>query len=290
MKTALITGANSGIGKMTAIDLAKQGYHIIMVCRNQDKAEKARKEIIEETKNEQIDIVLCDLGIMNQIHEVAKKIRDNYSKLDLLVNNAGMLPDSNRKTTEEGLEVTFAVNHLSYFLLTKELLPLLEKADSARIINVASEAHRSGEFKPDNLQLQKGYSTYKAYGNSKLFNIMFTKSLARKVEGTGITAYSLHPGVVDTNFAADSDSLLSKLFNLGRFFMISPEKGAETTLYLCTEPRIEHLSGQYFVKKKPAKPKIKAATDDAACDRLWQKSEELLKSVLNSAPENESRR
>lgn len=282
MKTALITGANSGIGKMTAIDLAKQGYHIIMVCRNQEKAEKARKEIIEEAKNDKIDIVLCDLGIMNQIQEVAKKIRDTYPKLDLLVNNAGMLPDRDRKTTEEGLEVTFAVNHLSYLLLTKELLPLLGKTDSARIVNVASEAHRSGRFEPDNLQLEKGYSTYKAYGNSKLFNIMFTRHLARVIEGTGITAYSLHPGVVDTRFASNSDSIFAKLFNLGRFFMISPKKGAETTHYLCTEPRIEHLSGQYFVKKKSVKPKIKAATDDVACDRLWQQSEKILESVLIS--------
>lgn len=282
MKTALITGANSGIGKMTAIKLAGLNYHIIMLCRNQDKADKARKEIIQETKNENIDIVICDLGIMNQIREVAKSIRDSYPKLDLLVNNAGMLPDSSRKTTEEGLEVTFAVNHLSYFLLTRELLPLLEKAASARIVNVASNAHRTGRFEPDNLQFEKGYDTFKAYGNSKLFNIMFTQRLAREVHGTGITTYSLHPGVVDTNFAANSDSIFSKLFNLGRFFMISPEKGAETTNYLCTDPGIEDLNGQYFVKKKPVKPKIIAATDDASCDLLWKKSEEILESVLKS--------
>lgn len=286
MKKALITGSNSGIGKMTALELAKQGYHIIMLCRNQEKADTARKEIFEETKNENIDIVICDLGIMSQIREVAKTIRDHYPKLDLLVNNAGMLPDSSRKTTEEGLEVTFAVNHLSYFLLTRELMPLLEKAASARIVNVASNAHRTGRFEPDNLQIEKGFDTFKAYGNSKLFNIMFTQKLAREVQGTGITTYSLHPGVVDTNFAADSDSLFSKLFNLGRFFMISPEKGAETTNYLCTEPGIEHLNGQYFVKKKPVKPKIKAATDDEACDRLWQQSEEILESVLKTEPEN----
>lgn len=286
MKTALITGANSGIGKMTALELARQGYHIIMVCRNQDKAELARKEIIQETNNDKIDIVLCDLGIMNRVLEVAKAIRGTYSKLDLLVNNAGMLPDRYRKTTEEGLEVTFAVNHLSYFLLTRELIPLLEKADSARIVNVASNAHRTGRFDPNNLQLEKGYETYKAYGNSKLYNIMFTQCLARKIDGTGITAYSLHPGVVATNFATGSDSFYSTLFSLGRFFMSSPKKGAETTNYLCTEPGIEHLNGQYFVKKKPVKPKIKAATDDKACDRLWQQSEEILESVLKTEPEN----
>ena len=282
MKTALITGANSGIGKMTAMKLAGLNYHTIMLCRNQDKADKARKEIVQETKNDKIDIVICDLGIMNQIHEVAKTIRDSYPKMDLLVNNAGMLPDSSRKTTEEGLEITFAVNHLSNFLLTRELMPLLEKADSARIVNVASNAHRTGRFEPENLQIEKGYDTYKAYGNSKLFNIMFTQRLAREIEGSGITTYSLHPGVVATHFASESNSLYAKLFSLGRFFMISPEKGAETTNYLCTEPGIEHLNGQYFVKKRPVKPKIKAATDDASCDLLWQKSEDILESVLKS--------
>lgn len=290
MKTALITGANSGIGKTTAIELAGQGYHLIMVCRNREKAEEARREIAQKTAHEKIDIILCDLGLMNQVREAAKTIRDTYPKLDLLVNNAGMLPDRNRKTTSEGLEVTFAVNHLSYFLLTNELLPLLSKAGSARIVNVASEAHRSGRFEPENLQLEEGYSTYKAYGNSKLFNIMFTRRLAVEVEGTGITAYSLHPGVVNTRFASNSDSIFAKLFDLGRFFMISPEKGAETTNYLCTEPGIESLSGQYFVKKKPVKPQVKTADDDDACDRLWRKSEEILESVLNSAPENESPR
>lgn len=286
MKTALITGANSGIGKMTSLELAKQGYHIIMVCRSQDKAEKARKEIIDESNNKHIDLVICDLGTMKQIHEVAKTICDSYPKLDLLVNNAGMLPDRDRKKTKEGLEVTFAVNHLSYFLLTRELMPLLKKADSARIVNVASEAHRTGRFNPDNLQLEKGYETYKSYGNSKLYNIMFTRRLAKELEDTAITTYSLHPGVVATNFATDSDSLFSTLFSLGRFFMISPEKGAETTNYLCTEPGIERLNGQYFVKKKPVKPKIKAATDDVACDRLWQQSEEIVEAVLNSGREN----
>lgn len=281
-KTALVTGANSGIGRITALELAKRGYHLIMVCRNRIKADEAKKVIVKESGNSNVDIIICDLGNMKQIREKTSEIRNQYQHLDLLVNNAGMLPDGVRKETEEGIEVTFAVNHLSYFLLTKELMPLLESRPGSRIINVASEAHRSGVFDPDNLTLKKGYYTFKAYGNSKLFNIMFTRQLASEIEGEEISTFSLHPGVVDTNFAANSNSLYAWFFNLGRFFMISPKKGAETVLYLCLEPGIESLSGQYFVKKKPAKPKVNAATNEVACKKLWELSEEILHSILKN--------
>lgn len=279
-KTALVTGANSGIGRITALELAKRGYHLIMVCRNRIKADEAKKVIVKESGNSNVDIIICDLGNMKQILEKTSEIRSQYQHLDLLVNNAGMLPDGVRKETEEGIEVTFAVNHLSYFLLTKELMPLLENRTGSRIINVASEAHRSGAFDTDNLTLKKGYYTFKAYGNSKLFNIMFTRQLASEIEGKEISTFSLHPGVVDTHFAANSNSLYARLFNLGRFFMISPKKGAETILYLSLEPGIESLSGQYFVKKKPAKPKVQAASNEVECKKLWELSEEILHSIL----------
>ncbi|MCC5907825.1 MAG: SDR family oxidoreductase [Balneolaceae bacterium] len=280
-RIAVITGANSGIGKITAQELARQGYHVVMVCRNPEKAECAKKEIIEESDNQQVDVVLCDLSSMAEITKKAEYIRNTYSKIDLLVNNAGLLPDSVREETSEGLEYTFAVNHLAYFLLTRELLPLLENADSARIINVASEAHKSGTFNPDDIQLEQSYSTMKAYGNSKLFNIMFTRQLAKNLKDQSITTYSLHPGVVNTNFASESDSFFAKLFNIGRFFMISPEKGAETTIYLCTEPGIESLNGEYFIKSKSKKPSA-IARDDNACKKLWELSENILDQVLET--------
>lgn len=279
MKTAIITGANSGIGKETAKHLAENGYRVVMICRNREKAESARREIIDETGNHQVDILICDLSLMNQIKKTADTIRGTYPQIDLLINNAGILPDGERKETKEGLELTFAVNHMAYFLLTNELIPILEKTPSARIINVASDAHRYGEFDPDNLQLKRGYSTSKAYGNSKLFNIMFTSQLAKEIEEIGITTYCLHPGVVNTNFAADSDSWFAKLFNLGRWFMRSPEKGAETSVYLCLEPDIEHLTGSYFRDKQPVKKPV-AARSDEDCKRLWEKSEEITDRII----------
>jgi len=278
MKTAVVTGANSGIGKITALELAKRNYRVVMVCRNQEKAAAAKQEIAEETGNEYVQIEICDLSLMSNIRRSAKQIRETNTSIDLLVNNAGLLPQSERQTTSEGFEMTFAVNHLAYFLLTRELLPALKSAESGRVVNVASEAHKSGTFDSENLQLENGYSTVKAYGNSKLFNIMFTRQLHKELDGTNLSTFSLHPGVVNTNFAADSDSFFAKLFNLGRFFMLSPEKGASTSVYLCTEPGIEHLSGHYFIKSKPAKPSG-IAMDDAACRQLWEKSKKLISSV-----------
>lgn len=278
MKTAIITGANSGIGKITTLELAKRNYRVVMVCRNQKKAQAAKQEIAEETGNKNVQIEICDVSLMSNIRNSAKQIRETHPTIDLMVNNAGILPQSERQTTSEGLEMTFAVNHLAYFLLTLELMPALKSADSSRIVNVASEAHRSGTFNPQNIQLENDYSTVKAYGNSKLFNIMFTRQLHKELEETNISTYSLHPGVVNTNFAANSDSFFAKLFNLGRFFMLSPEKGASTSVYLCTEPGIEHLSGRYFIKSKPAKPSA-IAMDDAACKQLWEKSRKLISSV-----------
>lgn len=275
-KIAVVTGANSGIGKITSRALLHEGYRVAMICRNPEKAEAAKKEITEDTGNDRADILICDLSEMDQIRKTADEIKSNYDRLDRLVNNAGFLPDGKRQETESGIELTFAVNHLAYFLLTKELMPLLEKTESSRIINVASEAHRYGEFDPENIQLKKGYTASKAYGNSKLFNMMFTHQFNKELQGKDITTYSLHPGVVNTNFAADSNSWFAKFFNLGRFFMMSPEKGAQTTIYLCTEPGIEKHSGKYFSKSKPTKPSKRAATDDQKCKKLWEISEKLV--------------
>ncbi|MCC5914910.1 MAG: SDR family oxidoreductase [Balneolaceae bacterium] len=274
-KIAVITGANSGIGKVTARELAKKGYRIIMICRNQEKAERAKQEIIFASENRDVDYLLCNLDRMDEIRETAGKISEMLPTLDLLVNNAGIVADSKRETTEDGFEVTFAVNHLAYFLLTKELLPLLHKAESVRVVNVASEAHRAGKFDPDNLQLSKGYGTVKAYGNSKLFNIMFTRELAKRLEGSGVTTYSLHPGAVSTNLASDSSSLFGWLFNMGKMFMLSPDKGAKTTIWLSVAEGIEGKSGGYFKNSKEVKPS-RIAQDDQACRQLWTMTEELL--------------
>lgn len=277
-KTAVITGANSGIGKVTACELAKNGLHIVMICRNREKAERARDEIISSSQNEDVDITLCNLDSMKEIHDTGKKIRGRYPAINVLVNNAGIVPDGQRKLTDEGFELTFAVNHLSYFLLTRQLMPSLEKAESARIINVASEAHKAGKFNPENLQLDKGYNAIKAYGNSKLFNIMYTYELSRRLKGSNITTYSLHPGAVNTNLASDSKSLFGWLFNLGKVFMLSPEEGAKTTIWLSSQPGIEDMNGLYFKNCNKIKP-ADIAHDDNACKKLWELTQELLRSV-----------
>lgn len=278
-----------------------------MVCRNPEKAEAARKELEHESANvpmksqsrvqdranetdkvaafkSRIEVEICDLSDMASIRDLASRLRTRLTSVDRLINNAGILSPAQRELTREGFEKTFATNHLAYFLLTRELMPLLEASPEARIVNVASDAHRYGRFEPNNLQLENGYSTSKAYGNSKLFNIMFTYELAKRLSGnrdgngnrpgngSNITTYSLHPGVVNTNFAAGNNSLFGKLFNLGRFFMLTPEKGARTTNYLATEPNIERWSGRYFSNKKLSKS-TPIATNDDACKTLWEQSE-----------------
>ncbi len=280
-KIAIVTGANSGIGKETTRALLREKYRVVMVCRNRDKAESARDELIHDTGNEKADILLCNLDEMKNVVRTADKIKETYPRLDRLVNNAGILPNGKRSETDEGLEYTFAVNHMAYFLMTRELLPLLKSTSRSRIINVASDAHQGGEFNPQNIQLKKGYSAMKAYGNSKLFNIMFTRQLAKEIRNTDVTTYSLHPGVVNTNFASDSNSWFAKLFNIGKIFMLSPEKGAKTSIYLSTEEGIENNSGSYFKNSKPRKPGIRDAHNDEACRKLWNISEELAHEVLN---------
>ena len=280
---AVVTGANSGIGKETARALLREGYRVVMVCRNSEKAESARKELIQDTGNEKADIVLCNLDQMRSVVQAADRIKEICKRLDRLVNNAGILPDGKRTETDEGLEYTFAVNHMAYFLMTRELLPLLKSTSGSRIINVASDAHQAGEFDPQNIQLRKGYSTMKAYGNSKLFNIMFTRHLAKELQNTDVTTYSLHPGVVNTNFASESNSWFAKLFNVGRIFMLSPDKGAKTSVYLSTEEGIENNSGGYFKNSKLKKPGANAAHDDKACSKLWRISEEIADDVLTES-------
>lgn len=274
-KTVVITGANSGIGKVTARELAKKGFNIVMICRDREKAEKAMQEIMFASDNRNVEYILCNLDSMKEIRETAAGIREKYDRIELLINNAGIIPDGKRVTTAEGFELTFAVNHLAYFLLTRELLPLLKQAKSARIINVASEAHKAGKFQPGNLQLEKGYSTVKAYGNSKLYNIMFTRELARKLKNSPVSTFSLHPGAVNTNLASDSNSIFGWLFNVGKVFMLSPDKGAKTTIWLSTQEEIENLSGGYFKNCKKVKPS-RIARDDRACRQLWEMTEELL--------------
>lgn len=272
-KLCVITGANSGIGFETTKALAKKGAYIVMVCRNEDKAEEARQQIIDETSNPGIDIVLCDFAIQSEIREAAEKIKANYDKVDVLINNHGFLA-AEREETVDGLEKTFAVNHIGYFLFTNLLLDHIKASDYGRIINVASEAHRAGEFDPENIQLAEGYKPIKAYGNSKLFNILFTKELAQRLVDTNVTANCLHPGVVASNFGQSGSWVMSLLYTIGKPFMRSNKKGAETQIYLATSDEVKETNGAYFKDKKAATPS-KTARDAEAARLLWEMSEKL---------------
>lgn len=276
-KTILITGATSGIGTQTALTLAKQGHALYLLVRNTNKGDQVKNDIIAETKNQNIYVIACDLADLHSVSKAAAEIKSQLNSIDVLINNAGgIFPE--REVSKDGFEITFASNHLGHFLLTMSLMPLLQKG-KARIISVSSDAHKTAKVNFDDLQFEKDYSSMKAYGNAKLFNIYFTRSLAERYANKNITAYSLHPGVVNTGFGSQSTGFVKFLLSVARPFMITPEKGAQTSVYLAAEPGIESLSGQYFNKKKPIEPSS-AANNNVARQTLWVKSEELVAGYL----------
>lgn len=273
-KTTVLTGATSGIGEATALALTKKGHALYLLVRNTKKGDELKQSLINQTGNKDIYIIKCDLSDLASVAAAADELIAKLFNINVLINNAGGIVDQWQQS-KDGFEMTFALNHLGHFLLTTRLMPLLEKGQ-ARIINVSSEAHKMGKPDFDKLQDKKGYSAMKAYGTAKLFNIYFTKSLAQKYAGKGVTAYALHPGIVNTGFGTGLSGFGKILLWLARPFMISAEKGAETTIYLATQPKIESNSGQYFSKKKVAKP-APAANNTDARNQLWALSEELIK-------------
>ncbi len=272
-RICLITGANSGIGRITALELAKKGFDIIMLCRNLEKSRPVRDEIKQVSLTKKVDLLQCDIADFASVRQAAREVIDRYNHLDVLVNNAGLFIEK-EQFSPQGIELTFATNHLGPFLLTNLLLDLLRKGDNARIVTVSSAAHRfTGGFKLDELAKPKSYSAWGAYGASKLANILFSKELSERLLDDGITSNSLHPGGVATNFGA-GDGLSGLLIKLARPFFITPEEGAETSVYLAASPEVEHVTGLYFAKKKPATPSSDARSDYNA-KRLWAISEEL---------------
>lgn len=273
-KRCLVTGANSGIGKVTAMALLEEGAHLLMLCRNPLKAGRAKQEMLMKYPEAEIDLFYVDFSSQKQIREVAQEIRERYKQIDILVNNAGFIAGNRRQESEDGLEMSFAVNHIGYFLLTAELMPLLKAAPKARIINVASEAHRFAGIDFDNLQLTKGYGSIRAYGLSKLCNILFTRELAERLKGSNITANAVHPGGVRTNFAQDAGNLMTVVFKMASPFLLTPEQGAETSIYLATDAKVEGKTGLYFSRKKPVRPSAAASSAENA-QKLWQISAEI---------------
>ncbi|MFQ6124538.1 MAG: SDR family oxidoreductase [Candidatus Heimdallarchaeota archaeon] len=282
-KVCLVTGANSGIGKATALGLAEQGARVVMVCRNQRRGEATMDEIKEKTGNDLVDLMIADLSSQQSIRQLAALFKKKYP-LHVLINNAGVFL-TKRSLTVDGIETTFAVNHLAYFLLTNLLLDVLKANAPARVINVSSESHRGAVINFDNLQGEKKYSGLKAYNQSKLANILFTYELAKKLKGTGITVNCLHPGFTRTKLGHDQDN--SRIFRVGlklaQLFGASPEKGAQTSIYLATSPDVENITGKYFINKKQVKSSNESY-NEAIAHRLWQVSAELTKLDQNNLP------
>jgi NAD(P)-dependent dehydrogenase (short-subunit alcohol dehydrogenase family) len=278
-RTVVVTGGNSGIGFETAAALAGMGAQVVVTARNADKGRAAVAAIGQRLGGHaQLQLVVFDLADLSSVRRGAAEILEQAPKLDVLVNNAGLVL-SERAETVDGLEATFATNHLGPFLLTNLLLDRIRASSPARIVNVASTAHNTARkgIRFDDLQSEKRYATMRVYGHSKLANILFTLELARRLEGTRVTANSLHPGTVRTGYGADGDArgLLAFGIKISSPFFLSPAKGARTSVYLASDPEVAGVSGEYFVKCKPKQPKPWARDQDAS-RRLWRVSDQLV--------------
>ncbi len=275
-KVCLITDCSSGIGKVTARELAKLGATVVMVCRNRAKGEAAQVEIQEVSGNKRVDLIVADLAELSQVRRAASEFLQKYAQLHVLIHNAGAI-HGERQVTSDGLEATFAANYLAPFLLTTLLLDVLKASTSARIINVSSDGHARGHIDFADLQGAHRYNFLKAYTQSKLAQIYFTYELADRLKSTGITVNTLHPGLVASNFNSGTRGIAHSVAALIYFFTgISVEKGARTTLFLATSPEVEGVSGKYFVNCKPI-PSSKLSYDVTIRQRLWAISEELIR-------------
>ena len=274
-KTVLVTGGSGGIGKATAVGLARLGARVGITGRDIARAEAAAADIRAASNNAAVDALAADLSSQTEVRRLAHEVLDRYPRLDVLVNNVGGFW-AHRRVTADGLEHTFALNHLAAFLLTNLLLDRLKASAPARIVTVSSGAHAAGYIDFDDLQAEQKYAGQRAYNASKLANVMFTYELARRLEGSGVTATVLHPGVVNTAFGAeDQAAFFTILSPLLRPFMKAPTRGAATSIYLASSPQVEGLTGQYFASSKPKKSS-KLSYDSAAARRLWQVSAELV--------------
>lgn len=272
-KIVVATGATSGIGAVAVETLARKGARIRLIARDESRAKATLERLEAIAPGLGHSAHFADLAAIGETKKACAEIAALEPTIDLLINNAGAI-FSDRRISVEGLELTFALNHMSYFTVTKSLLDNLKAAGIARIVSTASRAHMQAKFNIDDLQTRLGYSGYRVYGASKLENILFTRELARRLAGTGVTANCFHPGVVATRFASDAGGLFATLIGLAKPLMLTPEKGADTLLWLATSPEVAGTSGEYFAKRKVA-PTRAEASDLALAARLWAESEAL---------------
>ena len=269
-KTCIITGASSGIGKASAEQLAAMGAHVVMVCRSQEKGERAKAEVEAKSGSKSVELMSADLASLASVRAFAEAYAKSHDSLHVLLNNAGVARPL-RSLTIDGFETTFQVNYLSHFLLTNLLLPILKKDAPSRIVNVSSVAHYGGHLNFEDLQMEKGYGVMRAYSQSKLALVLFTHELARRLQGTGVTANCLHPGAVATNIWGDWLGPAAFLGKVTRLFMLSPEKGAKTQVYLSSSPDVEGVSGEYF-EFHGKKESSAESYDRGLAERLWDDS------------------
>jgi NAD(P)-dependent dehydrogenase (short-subunit alcohol dehydrogenase family) len=271
-KTCLITGASSGIGLEAARELAAAGARVLIVARNQERGEATLAQLAATTAAP-VEVLLADLARQDEVRRLADEVRQRCERLDVLINNAGLTLGS-LELTADGIETTFAVNQLAPFLLTNLLRDLLIASSPARIVNVASDAHRGAHLDLDRLERRQWSAGWSAYCESKLANILFTRELAARLDGTGVVANCLHPGVVRTGFGRQGPFFIRLFFKLAGLFLVSPQKGAETIIYLASSPQVSQVTGGYFARCRERQPSP-AASDPAAAARLWQLCAEL---------------
>ena len=287
-KTCLITGATSGIGKAAALQLARLGAQVILHGRNLERCQTTAQRIRQEIENAKVEIAVADMSSQAQVRRLAQEIRSQHKRLDVLVNNAGAF-FLKRQLSPDGIEMTLAVNHLGYFLLTLELLDLLKAGAPSRIINVSSSAHGAGSFDLNDINLKKRYRSWQAYGRSKLANVLFTYELARRLNSNHIppvTVNALHPGYVATQIGTNNGLLAKWGVNLWHKlpfnkFPITPEEGAQTIVYLATSPEVEGVTGKYFYECKVANSSPLSYDSDLAC-KVWEISQGLIQKPVQS--------
>ncbi|MBZ0285490.1 MAG: SDR family oxidoreductase [Anaerolineae bacterium] len=274
-KVVLVTGATDGIGKAAALELARMGAHVVVVGRSRPKTEATLSEIYKKSGSTALDMLLADLASINDVRRIVGEFQERYHRLDVLLNNAGGI-FAQRQLSVDGYEMTFALNHLSYFLPTNLLLGLLKASAPSRIINVASDVHRFSPINFNDLQNETSYGIggFRAYGQSKLMNVMFTYELARRLEGTGVTANALHPGSVSTSLGKNNKGVVKFFFRALHRFAASPEEGAETAVYLASSPSVEGITGKYWDRCKTI-ISSSDSYDENAIQQLWEISEQL---------------
>jgi NAD(P)-dependent dehydrogenase (short-subunit alcohol dehydrogenase family) len=270
----MVTGATNGMGLIAARELAKLGARVVVVSRNQQKCVTVAEQIKSQTGNTQVEYIAVDLSSRAGIQQAAHEFKKQHTRLDVLLNNAGAIYMS-RQLSKDNIELTFALNHLNYFHLTILLLDVLKASGSARIVNVASDMHRSHKLNFDDLQAEKSYNGMAVYGRSKLANVLFTYELARKLEGTKVTANALHPGFVSTGFGKNNGKLMKIVLGLLSPIQREPEEGAATSVYLASAPEVQGVSGKYFVDCKPV-DSDPVTYDRPTAEKLWQASLEMI--------------